>query len=194
MQMNHRIHSLSPVNAFGIDGATSMTIGASCATEELCFLITGDLAYLYDINALSIREKKNNIRILLCNNNGGFEFKGGNLNDYVDVSKYIAADNHFINSQGWAETNGFLYKKVTDPTQLEQELPLFTSPSDQPIILEILTNPTNEKEAYDNLIRANWHGTHDEAAKRQIISGASNIIETIAGKTALKKIKQILRK
>lgn len=194
MQMNHRIHSLSPVNAFGIDGATSMTIGASCATEELCFLITGDLAYLYDINALSIREKKNNIRILLCNNNGGFEFKGGNLNDYVDVSKYIAADNHFINSQGWAETNGFLYKKVTDPTQLEQELPLFTSPSDQPIILEIFTNPTNEKKAYDNLIRANWHGTQDETAKRQIISGASNIIETIAGKTVLKKIKQILRK
>ena len=194
MQMNHRVHSLSPVNAFGIDGATSMTIGASCATEELCFLITGDLAYLYDINALSIREKRNNIRILLCNNNGGFEFKGGNLNDYVDVGKYIAADNHFINSQGWAETNGFLYKKVTDPTQLEQELPLFTSPSDQPIILEIFTSPANEKEAYDNLIRANWHGTPDETTKREIISGASIIIKTVAGKTVLKKIKQIIHK
>lgn len=192
MQIKQRIHAMSPVNAFGIDGATSMTIGASIATDDLCFLITGDLAYLYDINALSIREKKNNIRILLCNNNGGFEFKGGDLCDYVDVSKYIAADNHFVNSKGWAETNGFDYIPITDKCQVEDALCLFVSPSSRPIVMELFVDPKDEKEAYNSLIQANWHGTRNETAKRQMYQDVACLVKSVVGLTDIKTIKKIL--
>ena len=49
----------------------SVMIGESVETDELTFLITGDLAFFYDLNALGIRHIKNNVRILLVNNNGG---------------------------------------------------------------------------------------------------------------------------
>lgn len=49
-------------------------MGQSQATEGLAFLVTGDLAFFYDMNSLRIRHVGPNVRILLCNNHGGEEF------------------------------------------------------------------------------------------------------------------------
>ena len=74
------IKCFANVAAFGIDGCTSMLIGESVLSDELHFLITGDLAFFYDLNSLGIRHIKNNVRILIINNNGGVEFKmAGNV-------------------------------------------------------------------------------------------------------------------
>ncbi len=70
-------------------------IGQSLATDKMCFMIIGDLAFLYDMNSISIRGIKNNVRILLVNNNGGIEFKMDSMNDYEFIDKYIAAGDHF---------------------------------------------------------------------------------------------------
>lgn len=58
------IECYSNVGAFGIDGGLSTLIGQSLATDKLCFIIVGDLAFFYDMNALSIRHVSNNVRIL----------------------------------------------------------------------------------------------------------------------------------
>ena len=76
--MSKNIHSSANVGGFGIDGCMSTLIGASFATNKLCFCITGDLAFFYDMNSLGCREIGPNVRILLINNNLGMTFKLSN--------------------------------------------------------------------------------------------------------------------
>ena len=66
--LHHSIHGYANVAAFGIDGCNSMLFGESMNTENLCFIVTGDLAFFYDMNALGIRHLKSNVIVLLLNN------------------------------------------------------------------------------------------------------------------------------
>lgn len=61
------IKCFSNVASFGIDGCLSTFLGESVVTDELCFLIIGDLSFYYDMNAIGIRHIKDNVRILLVN-------------------------------------------------------------------------------------------------------------------------------
>lgn len=56
----------------GIDGSTSTAVGAALAKqEEYHVLITGDVSFFYDSNALWNNYKLPNLRIFLVNNGGG---------------------------------------------------------------------------------------------------------------------------
>ncbi|MCE5329845.1 thiamine pyrophosphate-dependent enzyme, partial [bacterium] len=56
----------------GIDGIISTAIGFSAGSGKLCTLLTGDLAFLHDLNALAtINSIKTPVIIVLINNNGG---------------------------------------------------------------------------------------------------------------------------
>ena len=165
----------------------STAFGESVGTDELSFLITGDLAFYYDMNALGIRHVKNNVRVLLCNNNGGMEFKFGTLHTKTNVGDYIAADNHFKNSEGWAKTNGFKYIAVTSKEDFEHAVSEFTSPSERPILLEIFTNPENERKANETFISVNWRGTSNE----ELVNDAKSFIKNIIGDSGIKIIKKI---
>ncbi len=60
----------------GIDGCTSTAVGNAAAAKEKDFLlITGDVAFMYDINALWNEEKVNNLKIIVINNSGGGIFR-----------------------------------------------------------------------------------------------------------------------
>lgn len=184
------VRSFSNVAAFGIDGCMSTAIGASIECNQLCFHITGDLAFFYDMNALGIRHIHNNLRILLCNNNGGMEFKFGNLINQTDVGSYIAADNHFKNSKGWAETNGFKYYPVHTIEDFNKIISEFVSPSDQPIIIEIFTSPANERLANHTFVSFNWH----ETSKEEIKHGVKKIVKSIIGDSTVEIIKRATKK
>ncbi len=114
------IKCFSNVASFGIDGCMSTFLGVSIVTEELCFLIIGDLSFFYDMNSIGIRHIKNNVRILIVNNNGGVEFKLGNLQFKTDVGSFIAADDHFKNAKGWAETQGFKYISIKNKNEFKK--------------------------------------------------------------------------
>lgn len=50
------VHTMSNVGGFGIDGCTSTLIGASLSNpNKIHFLVTGDLAFFYDLNAIGNR-------------------------------------------------------------------------------------------------------------------------------------------
>ncbi len=56
----------------GIDGSSSTALGASLATlNELHVLVTGDLSFFYDSNALWNKYMHSNFRIIVINNGGG---------------------------------------------------------------------------------------------------------------------------
>ena len=189
VQIPQGVKAFSNVAAFGIDGCMSTAIGASVETDELCFHITGDLAYFYDMNALGIRHVKNNVRILLCNNNGGMEFKFGNLVDKTDVGSYIAADNHFKNSEGWAKTNGFDYILVKTKEDFNKAIPKLVSGSDRPIMVEIFTNPENERLANRNFVQMNWKGSKKEVTIKKI----KDEVKSFLGEESIRIVKKIVK-
>jgi 2-succinyl-5-enolpyruvyl-6-hydroxy-3-cyclohexene-1-carboxylate synthase len=140
----------SNVAAFGIDGCMSVLLGQSAATDKLCFLVIGDLAFFYDMNSLGIRHLKNNIRILLVNNNCGAEFKLYSNPAYQfgkDADAYIAAAGNNLNAQGWAETTGFKYISAGSKEAFLQHRDEFTGESEQSIVFEVFTTPENESDA-----------------------------------------------
>ena len=60
----------------GIDGSTSTALGAAVASQNDCHvLITGDVSFFYDSNALWNAYLPTNFRIILINNGGGGIFK-----------------------------------------------------------------------------------------------------------------------
>lgn len=184
------IKCFSNVGAFGIDGCMSTFIGQSVVTDELCFLIVGDLSFFYDMNSIGIRHIKNNIRILLVNNNGGVEFKLGDLQYRTDVGSYIAADGHFKNACGWAKTQGFMYLEAHDKEEFDLHINEFVSENENPIIFEIFTQPEDEKKAGFMMIDNNRTNTAIEQVKEEL----KKKVKSVLGDKNTSKLKEIFQK
>lgn len=59
----------------GIDGCTSTAVGAAHCSNRLTTLITGDIGFFYDSNALWNNLNASNLRIIVINNGGGGIFR-----------------------------------------------------------------------------------------------------------------------
>lgn len=165
--LKSNINCFSTVSAFGIDGCTSTLIGESITTNELCFLVTGDLAFFYDMNSLSIRHIKNNVRILLINNNGGAEFKimTKNWKENIDIKRYISAEGHNGTANGWAQSCGFEYLSASNIEQFNSNLEKFIAKNEKPIVYEVFTTPDNEEKAISIFISENKQNSKKEKMK-----------------------------
>lgn len=142
------------VGAFGIDGGMSTLLGQSVVTDKLCFLVIGDLAFYYDMNSLGIRHIKNNVRILLINNNGGVEFKLNNEN-YESINRYIAASDHFKNAEGWSKTCGFKYMSASSKEEFDIAMQEFLGASDRPIVFELFVADKDDYKSVSMIRRNN---------------------------------------
>jgi 2-succinyl-5-enolpyruvyl-6-hydroxy-3-cyclohexene-1-carboxylate synthase len=77
--------------ASGIDGIISTALGISADKSSPTFLITGDLAFYYDLNGLLAAKKYSlPLNIILINNNGGGIF------EVLPISKYKEVFNEFF--------------------------------------------------------------------------------------------------
>ena len=129
----------------GIEGSTSTAIGAAYVNERQTVLVTGDISFLYDSNALWIKYIKNNFRIILINNSGGgiFRFipgpKSTNTLDFFETP-------HQLNASHLCKMYGFEYILASNEMRLEHELQSFYFESSKPKLLEISTpNAINDK-------------------------------------------------
>lgn len=59
----------------GIDGCTATASGMAAVADKTVTLITGDIAFLYDVNGLWHSGNRDQLRIVLINNGGGNIFK-----------------------------------------------------------------------------------------------------------------------
>lgn len=186
--LHQSIQGYANIAAFGIDGCNSMLIGESMNTDNLCFIVTGDLAFFYDMNALGIRHIKNNVRILLINNGGGAEFKlmtnGWKANVHVD--NYISANGHNGNAKGWAENCGFSYISASDKDSFLKIKDSFTKENAKPMLLEIFTKEEDEVDAINKMLKANMICSKEDKIKSIICSILGNdnvsLIKKIIGK------------
>ncbi len=123
----------------GIDGSTSTAVGAAVASKERITLITGDLSFFYDSNALWNSYIPSNFRIIVVNNEGGGIFRilpGHKNTDNFDT--YFETKHH-LDAQHLCKMYGFSYCKANDENTLQAELESFYNQSKQPKLLEIFT-------------------------------------------------------
>lgn len=141
------------LGALGIDGCTPTAIGHSMASDKLTYLLIGDLSFFYGMNAISIRGLKNNLRIILCNNGGGEEFKIKlplpNLDQFV-----CARSNHRI-AKGWVESLGFEYRTANSIEEVANVLKEFAQPSDNSLFLELFFDIEDDAKLIRNIYASN---------------------------------------
>ncbi len=145
------------VGVCGIDGAVSTLVGHSLAApDKKVFGIMGDLTFFYDMSVLQNRDIKNNLRIILINNNKGVEFKVGNMFPNVATEPLIGAAYHHTTANGWAQSCGFHYMSAnTKEDFLAQIKDFCTKDFDKPVMFEVFTKDEDEINAFTSMININ---------------------------------------
>lgn len=138
----------------GIDGSSSTAVGASLVSDRLNVLITGDLAFFYDRNALWHNYPLPNLRIVLLNNHAGGIFrmiKGPSqqpeLKEYFETRQSLEAENT-------ARDFGLNYRRLdfTKGDKLEslkELLPdFFRGNTEHAKLLEIVTDSSTNAKVF----------------------------------------------
>ncbi len=126
----------------GIDGSTSTAVGASVANQEkLHVLVTGDISFFYDSNALWNNYLGKNLRIILINNSGGGIFRiipGPSTSPQRDT--FFEAT-HETKAEGICKSFNVNYQTVNTAIGLQTVLTDFFTESlnQRPKVVEIFT-------------------------------------------------------
>ena len=164
---NKTVKYYSNLGALGIDGCLATFIGQSLVTENLSFLLIGDLSFFYGMNGISIRGIKNNVRIILLNNGGGEEFKI--KLPYTGMDKFVCAQNKRT-AKGWVESLGFEYFSAASNDEVRDALSIFAQESETPLFLEIFIDIDEDSELIRDIYASNTnnHSTASVSLKKGI--------------------------
>ncbi len=123
----------------GIDGSVSTAVGAAVSSNEPVTIITGDLSFFYDSNALWNNYIPSNFRVIVLNNNGGgiFRILPGNKNS-ENFEKFFETV-HDLNAKPMCELYDFEYHKANSEEDIQNTMKDFFSASGKPKLLEIFT-------------------------------------------------------
>ncbi|MEO8516659.1 MAG: 2-succinyl-5-enolpyruvyl-6-hydroxy-3-cyclohexene-1-carboxylic-acid synthase [Flavobacterium sp.] len=122
----------------GIDGSTSTAIGAAVATNKETILITGDVGFLYDSNALWNHYIPKNFKIILLNNGGGGIFRILPGHQETETFATFFETSHCLTAEHLAKMYQFQYETANSVQSLEEGLDIMLK-SEKPILLEIFT-------------------------------------------------------
>jgi 2-succinyl-5-enolpyruvyl-6-hydroxy-3-cyclohexene-1-carboxylate synthase len=121
----------------GIDGSTSTAIGAAIISKKPTILITGDVSFLYDSNALWNKYTPSNFKIIILNNGGGGIFRILPGHQDTTVFNTFFETEHQYTAEHLAKMYGYKYTTCTNLAELELLKPFFTSNERE--IIEIFT-------------------------------------------------------
>lgn len=189
------VETMCNVGACGIDGCTSTLIGASLANpDRICYLVTGDLAFFYDLNVLGNKHVGNNVRILLINNGIGGEFKLAGHPCYAlgeKANAFMAAEGHFGHKspaivRDIATDWGFEYITACSKDDFLVQMERFVAPKvgNKSIIFEVFTDYTSEDEALQTITNLDV----------TTIGAVKNTARQLLGDKGIQKLKDILRR
>ncbi|WP_405202495.1 2-succinyl-5-enolpyruvyl-6-hydroxy-3-cyclohexene-1-carboxylic-acid synthase [Dokdonia sp. LLG6352-1] len=124
----------------GIDGSTSTAIGSAMASKKLTTLITGELSFFYDSNALWNQYIPNDFKIIVINNNGGGIFRIlPNKDKNTDNFDEFFETTHHLEASKLCEMYNFKYLKATNEEECALAKNELYASSSQPTLLEIFT-------------------------------------------------------
>ena len=133
----------------GIDGSTSTAIGAAVGSQKPTLLITGDIGFFYDSNALWNAYIPKNFKIILLNNGGGgiFRILPGHQENELFHTYFETA--HCYTAQHLAAMYGFEYLTASSDESLSDAYSQLWQHNDKPVLLEVFT-PTLSNDGYLN--------------------------------------------
>ena len=123
----------------GIDGTTSTAIGSSIYSNMPTVLLTGDLSFFYDSNALWNKYLRPDFRIVLINNSGGGIFRILPGKEDTEEFETFFETSHQLSAKDLAKMYGFDHITAKNENELEVGLEEFYSSSERPKILEVAT-------------------------------------------------------
>lgn len=129
----------------GIEGSVSAAVGYWAGSKKPTLLLTGDLSFFYDQNALWNTIVKSDkqfapLRIIIINNGGGEIFYGlPGLKNSPYLAEAIAAS-HQTNAEGIAKECGCEYYSAASLQEYVGVLNDFLSNDNGPKVLEVFTN------------------------------------------------------
>lgn len=130
----------------GIDGSTSTASGYAMANPNvLNVLITGDLSFFYDSNALWNVDLPSNFRIIIINNAGGDIFNIIPGPSSTNQLERIFLSKHTFKAEGICATFDVEYTQVKNEEELNNSWESFFSFSEnnRPKVMEVLTGEIN---------------------------------------------------
>lgn len=149
-KLNPKIKTYANIGTHGIDGCLSSFLGQAAAGNKQSYLVIGDLAFFYDMNAMRLRHIKNNVHILLINNEGGSEFYFNHM--WKDeASDLHTTARHHTKAEGWVKSNNFIYLSAHDKESMQEALKEFMrSDLEKPVFLEVFTEMKTDSDViYD---------------------------------------------
>lgn len=123
----------------GIDGATSTAVGAAVLNPGMTLLITGDMSFLYDSNALWNRYITPRLKIVVMKNGGGGIFRFIQGPSELEELEECFETRQEVNVRGYADLHHFAFFRAESVGELQQVLPDFWAERDRPAMLEIDT-------------------------------------------------------
>lgn len=102
----------------GIDGCTSTALGAALADSSSHVLITGDLAFLYDVNAFFTTHQPANLTVFVVNNHGGGIFYMIDGPSGMPELNTFVGTPHTVNIQAVCAAHGVSFCQIRSEEQL----------------------------------------------------------------------------
>jgi len=123
----------------GIDGSTSTAVGAATAAGRRTTLVTGDIGFFYDSNALWNQYIPKDFRIILVNNGGGGIFRILPGHSDTPLFHRFFETQHNLTARQLADMFGFGYHAADNLDSLREMLDGFYDDHGQPQLLEVFT-------------------------------------------------------
>lgn len=121
----------------GIDGCLSTAVGNALVTEKPVNIILGDLAFMYDRNALWQSQLPSNLAIIIFNNNGGGIFRTlPGAKEQPELDSYFAST-QTLTFQETAKQHNCGYHPAHDWESLQEGLNNLHVEKHYPFIVEV---------------------------------------------------------
>ena len=171
------------IGTHGIDGPLSSLLGQAAASGKPAYLVVGDLAFFYDMNALRLRHIGDNVRILLLNNQGGEEFYFNRMwkNEASDLH---TTARHHTKAEGWVRECGFRYLSACDEVELDEALEAFLGDgAEGPVLLEVFRD-----EGRPDVIYSIFDATRPRDVQSEAIRRSKELVKRTIGQEKAQRI------
>lgn len=132
----------------GIDGCISTAAGAATVSKKHHIVVAGDLAFLYDSNALWNLKFPTNLSIVIMDNGGGNIFRLIDTSPVIDPIRHYFETPHKVDIEKLCNAFSVNYLSASSQQELEDISKDFFKPKCGPCVLHIKTQGDRSAQVF----------------------------------------------